>query len=158
MKPHPPIIIIDTREQKPYRFPSTQGSIRRSLAAGDYSLSGHEKEITIERKTKADAYGTLIKGRDRFMRELDKTVDMDRVYVLIECSLREFMQPPVFTKVNPLAALGSLLSLQVQYGFCLLFADNTAEMSEEDRKADGRAGMALVRKILTKYHKHFATT
>ena len=144
MKPHPPIIIIDTREQKPYRFPSTQGTIRRGLAAGDYSLAGHEKEITIERKTKQDAYGTLIVGRDRFMRELDKTAGMDRVYVLIECSLSRFMVQPAFTKVHPNAAMGSLISLQVQYGFCLLFADNRDH------------GTELVQRILLKYHKHFA--
>ena len=155
MPPHPPIIIIDTREQKPYRFPPSQGTIKRALAAGDYSLSGHEKEITIERKTKQDAYGTLIVGRDRFMRELDKTVGMDRVYVLIECSLKEFMRQPAFTKVHPMAALGSLLSLQVQYGFCLLFADDSAGVGGED-EVDKRAGAALVRKILGKFHKHCA--
>ena len=50
------IVAIDTREQKPYRFPRSEV---KTLASGDYSVVGLEDRIAIERKTKEDAYSSL---------------------------------------------------------------------------------------------------
>ena len=53
-------VVIDTREQLPYEF---EDSITRTLQTGDYSIFGYEDQITVERKTKADAYGTIGKAK-----------------------------------------------------------------------------------------------
>jgi len=55
-------VVIDTREQLPYEF---EDSITRTLQTGDYSIFGYEDQVTVERKTKADAYGTIGRGRTR---------------------------------------------------------------------------------------------
>ena len=56
-------VIVDTRETTPYLFQLHGVDIvRLSLAEGDYSAVGYEKLISIERKTKSDAYKSL--GKD----------------------------------------------------------------------------------------------
>ena len=58
-----PPVVVDTREQRPYRYP---GSLRGTLPSGDYSLLGLESLVAVERKEKADAYASLGRGRARF--------------------------------------------------------------------------------------------
>ena len=41
--PFKPVIVIDTREQRPYSFAEeVAGSVRKALPAGDYSVEGWE--------------------------------------------------------------------------------------------------------------------
>lgn len=51
-----PIIVVDTREQRPYSFDEARvgGVVHAALPAGDYSLLGQETRIAIERKSLAD--------------------------------------------------------------------------------------------------------
>jgi len=77
-------IAIDTREQAPYYFnnlhagsdksyrPMEIQTARVTLQQGDYSIVGHESHVAIERKSKADLFGTLSAGRERFQRELER--------------------------------------------------------------------------------------
>jgi len=62
------IIKTDSREQLPYEFksPSEVGTV----LVGDYSISGLEDHISIERKSIDDLIGCLTTGRERFKREL----------------------------------------------------------------------------------------
>lgn len=76
-----PLILIDTREQQPLAFPGWR-TASLGLWAGDYSLRGYAGDdvpnglptfgITIERKSIADLYGTLMQGRKRFEKELKR--------------------------------------------------------------------------------------
>lgn len=135
----PPAIIIDTREQKPYRFPS---SITKSLKTGDYSIDGLEDKVTVERKTKMDAYGTFGKGRQRFMKELQRLAGFDYSAIVIESSLTEFLNPPQYSEMNPKSAIGSVLAWSVKYNIHVFFTDNRI------------MGNALTAKILEKYWKY----
>ena len=45
---------------------------RDCLATGDYSIEGLENDITIERKSMSDAFGTFGGGRDRWLREMSR--------------------------------------------------------------------------------------
>jgi len=77
-------IVTDTREQAPWTFAGMRGdskqknrpllvsTVTETLATGDYSIEGMEGLITIERKSVADFYGTIMGGRDRFERELSR--------------------------------------------------------------------------------------
>ncbi|MCL4499295.1 MAG: hypothetical protein M1335_03505 [Chloroflexi bacterium] len=66
-------IVVDTREQESHSFPAERFvTERRALPAGDYSLAGLERNVTVERKTAADFVHTVIRDRDRFRRELVK--------------------------------------------------------------------------------------
>lgn len=58
-------IVVDSREQYPYRF-STQAAqvVRRALAVGDYGLTlGGRLIASVERKSLADLVATLTSGR-----------------------------------------------------------------------------------------------
>ncbi len=121
-------IVIDTREQTPYTFSMFDGGsveiVRKKLDAGDYSLVGHEHEIAIERKTHADAYGCLGKGRKRFHREIDRLVDYKYAAIIIECSLQTFLDPPPNSMLNPSAAINTLISWDIRFGVRVIFASS----------------------------------
>lgn len=91
----PLVVVIDTREQKPYQFSSIPADRRElreldipdlpgivgtiaartvigSLKSGDYSIEGYEDQIAVERKSKHDLYSTVSQGRDRFEREISR--------------------------------------------------------------------------------------
>ena len=114
-------VVIDTREQLPYKF---EDSITRTLQTGDYSLFGYEDQITVERKTKADAYGTIGKGRTRFIKELERLREIDYSAIVVEASLSNFVEPPRFSQLNPKSAINSLLAWSIRYGVHVYFADN----------------------------------
>ena len=114
-------VVIDTREQLPYEF---EDSITRTLQTGDYSLFGYEDQITVERKTKADAYGTIGRGRTRFIKELERLSEIDYSAIVVEASLSNFIKPPRFSQLNPKSALNSLLAWSIRYRVFIFFADN----------------------------------
>jgi len=134
-------IIIDSREQKPYLFPKGTNTTTKKLDAGDYSVAGYEDKITIERKSKIDAYGTIGKGRKRFIRELERMEGYDFKAIVIESSMRDFvMEPPYPSKLNPKSAINSLISWSIEYGVHICFVN------------DREMGMALVYRTLEKYY------
>lgn len=81
-------VTVDTREQAPWSFTgfrtdASQGrkpliiqTVTTTLASGDYSIEGLEAEVSIERKSVADFYGTILADRERFERELGRLQKM----------------------------------------------------------------------------------
>ena len=134
-----PVIVVDTREQRPYRFPR---SVVGTLATGDYSIIGLEDKVAIERKTRQDAYGSLGRGRDRFEREMQRLAALDYAAVVIEASLPAFLEAPPFTRMNPRAALNSILAWSVKYKVCVHWA------------GDRRHGNAVTLRLLEKYWRY----
>jgi ERCC4-type nuclease len=61
--------IIDTREQRPYRFPNLGPPIIRGLSCADYSFVGGEHICRIERKSREDYLSSVF--TDRFNREME---------------------------------------------------------------------------------------
>jgi len=119
-------IVIDTRERTPYTFSMFEGGnveiVRQKLDAGDYSLVGHEHDIAIERKTHADAYGCLGRGRKRFHREIDRLITYKYAAIIIECSLQTFLEPPPHSTLSPSAAINTLISWDLRFGVRAIFA------------------------------------
>ena len=66
-----PVIVIDTREQRPWAFPEYVRTKVAMLPAGDYALEGDE-HFAIERKSLDDFIGTVFSGWERFRRELSR--------------------------------------------------------------------------------------
>ena len=132
-------IIIDSREGYPYRF---ENSIVKALKAGDYSIEGLEDRITVERKSKQDAYASLGRGRVRFEKELQRLSKYDYAAIVIESDLRSFLEAPAFTMMNPKAAINSLISWSVKYGIHIFFA------------SDRRYAKAVTYRILEKFFKY----
>lgn len=96
-------IIVDTREQLPYRFDDVRVDRRKSfiwtqtktLSTGDYSIAGFEDKICVERKSLVDLYGTLGSGRDRFEREFERMQDLDLSLVVVEATWKEIAFPDI---------------------------------------------------------------
>ena len=133
------VIVVDTREQAPYSFPSM---VVATLKSGDYSVQGFESEVCVERKSHADAYGTIGNGRERFRRELERMAAMEYAAIVIESSLKDFLSPPPYSALNPKSAIGSLLSWSVKYGVHVFFAGDRAH------------GQAVTAKLLEKFHQY----
>ncbi len=132
-------IAIDTREQQPYAF---TGAVIETLPTGDYSIVGLEDRVTIERKSKADAYGSLGGGRARFRREFERLAGYDYAVVVIEDTVPGFLHRPAHSKMNPKAAICSLLAWSVRYRVPVFFA------------GDREHGRALTYKLLEMYWRY----
>jgi len=139
MKASKIIVAIDTREQRPYHFPHSEV---KTLVTGDYSILGLEDKIAIERKSKEDAYSSLGQGRVRFERELERLSQFDYAAIVIEASLPDFLQAPVFSQMNPKSATASIIAWSVKYRVCIFFA------------GDRRHGNALTKQLLEKYWRY----
>ena len=60
--------------------------------------------------------------RSRFKRELERLKPYDYSAIIIEASHREVASPYSFSRVHPSSILGSLQSMQLQYGIDVIFA------------------------------------
>ena len=132
-------IVVDNREQRPYQFP---GVVVQALPTGDYSIVGLIDRVTIERKTKTDAYSSLGKNRARFRREVERLAEFDYAAVVIEDSVPGFLRRPPHSKMNPKSAICSLLAWSVRYGIPVFFAGDRVH------------GQALTHKLLQMYWKY----
>lgn len=106
---HPPAVIQDTREQKPWtpmvlRITPTGPKMVpcpisvQGLDAGDYALfdttglpPGCKAPLVIERKSAADLYGTMLTGRERFLSMWSEACRLfERRFLIIESTLEGF--------------------------------------------------------------------
>ena len=125
-------IIIDTREQRPYRFPDGVETVRQALVAGDYSVEGLEGEIAVERKSLADAYGTFGRGRARFVRELDRLAQVRYAAVVVEADLATALfLPPARSRLSPRSFNRSWIAWSVRTGVHFLFC-GSRELAERE--------------------------
>lgn len=140
LKPPPLVIVVDTREQKPYTYPPH--SITATLKTGDYSVEGLEDRVTVERKTKEDAYQSVTRGRARFIRELERMATLNRAYIVIESTLAGMLKPPKYHGAHPRSVVNSLFAMSVKYGIGIVFAGSRA------------LGRAATYQVLSKYHRY----
>jgi hypothetical protein len=79
------VIVVDTREQYPYRFSKQQATtVRSALSAGDYAVRTDEGTpvAVVERKSLADLAGALNNGTLVF--ELAKLAEVQRAALVVE--------------------------------------------------------------------------
>lgn len=125
----PGTVVIDTREQLPFAFAEHSAPPRRNavrvyrvpiviatLRSGDYSLVGQEDRIAVERKSKADLFGTVGQGRERFVRELARMNAMEFAAVAVECELSDILAgPPKHSKLRPRTVVRSVIAWQQRF-------------------------------------------
>ncbi len=133
------VIAVDTREQQPYVF---EGAVVRTLPSGDYSIVGLEDQVAVERKSKADAYGSLGHGRARFRREVERLSRYDYAAIVIEDTVPGFLCRPAHSQMNPRSAIASLLAWSVRYRVPVFFAGDRVH------------GRALTQKLLQMYWRY----
>ncbi len=120
-----PVIVIDTREQAPYAFDAARAqSIRAALPAGDYSLAGLETVVAVERKSLDDLVATVIRGRDRFHRELKRLAAYDAACVVVEGGMDDVLARRYAGGAHPNAVLGAVVSIVVDFAVPVYFCSN----------------------------------
>lgn len=120
-------IIRDTREQTGYDFVRQGGEVvEAALPTGDYSIPGLKDSIAIERKSIDDLIGCLTGGRERFERELQRSMALDRFYVVVEASTDDVSSGRYRSKMKPHAALQSIIAMSVRYGVSFVWAGSRA--------------------------------
>ena len=121
-------VAFDTREQLPFSFQHIRMdrkrafvmTQKRTLQTGDYSIVGYEDRLCVERKSLEDLYHTLGKGRERFMKELERMQTMECSAVVIEASWKQIASPteddPLFRSlVHPNSILGTIVACAGQF-------------------------------------------
>lgn len=119
------VVVVDTREQEPYAFdPERVTIVRRALPAGDYSLDGHETAIAAERKSIDDYVASVVRGRDRFARELRILSGYDVACVVVEATLEDILAHRYRSDAHPSSVLGATLSIIVDRSVPVFFCGN----------------------------------
>ncbi len=121
-----PVIVIDTREQKPLPFErlKTQTS---TLITGDYSVAGLENLFAIERKSVHDLVACCIaSNRERFERELHRLRGFRFKRLLIVGTEEQILRGNFQSNIKPKAVLATLSAFEVRYDVPVVFCE-TAE-------------------------------
>lgn len=123
-------IIVDNREQSPFRFEDARydGVVVQagSLQTGDYSLAGLESRVAVERKSLADFIGSISTGRDRFERELTRARGLDAFMVVIESPFSDLVAGNYRSRMESKAATQTVYSFMSRYRATFHFAQNRA--------------------------------
>lgn len=122
------VIIVDTREQKPWRFRSK--TTKRKLDFGDYSVEGQEFLIQIERKgSLSDLYLSLGKHHKRFMEKMRLAAkQVIYPFLIIEASLSEVSIGFERSSISPSVIISSLIDL-MREGVYVIFVGKTRRTS-----------------------------
>lgn len=117
-------IVIDTREQKPYKFGKIP-TITKCLNSGDYSVSGMEELVLVERKSQFDFYGSVTgKARQRFYRMLDRAEKCLFKGLVIECDELDVLSPESsFSGISKNSVYATIISLEIKRGLHVYYGN-----------------------------------
>ena len=130
MKEIRPIILIDSREQRPLHFKLYQTETA-TLTTGDYSVLGLQSSFSIERKSISDLIGSLTYGRDRFTRELERLRGYEFRRLLIIGTRQQIQNHDYRSRATPAAILGSLNTFEVRYSIPVVFVESRSKAVEQ---------------------------
>ena len=118
-------IIVDTREQFPFTFRKLPVTRQRgTLHTGDYSLSGFENKITVERKSLGDLASCMTVGRERFEKELQRMLEFESAVVVVEEPLANIRNGKYRSNLKPESFEQSILAFMIRYRVPFLFGKN----------------------------------
>lgn len=137
-------IICDSREQNGYTFSDYPDVMATTgtLTTGDYSLAGFADKVAIERKELSDLISCLSHDRDRFIRELERLRGYEAAAVIVEAKYSDIAQGRYRSKMNPDAAIQSIVSIMVNYRMPFFFAGTRS------------AGEQFAHDFIKHYHRH----
>ncbi len=121
-------IVVDSREQYPYRFAGQQAStVRRALPCGDYGLvEGGRLVAAVERKSLADLVTSLTSGKLRYA--IAELATLPRAAVVVE---DRFSQVFVLQRVRPALIADGIAELQVRWPTVPIVYAETRPLAEE---------------------------
>ena len=123
-------IVTDSREQTPFTFsgPRYEGTTTSigTLRAGDYSLTGLESYVSVERKSLPDLVLCLGRERARFVREMQLAAAYDAFAVVIEATYGDLAAHKYSGQLSAHSACQSIAAFQVRYPVQFMFAGSHA--------------------------------
>jgi len=144
----PLVVVIDTREQRPWQFSEGTAVVRAALSAGDYSVQGLEERVRIERKSLDDFVNCCVHQRKRFVRELEKLQAYELRAIIVEASLLDVAAQAYRSKAKPKAIVASSVAFHVDYGIPTLWAG--------DHRRAGRLAELLLGRFARRARKEAA--
>ena len=112
-------IIVDTSEKKQFLFPNHKVR-RQKLATGDYSITGCEDLITVERKGAMELYGMV--NSARFKRELVRMQSISRKAIVVEGGIDDVLCGNRYSDLAPERVVKATLMWQIVYGVPVCWA------------------------------------
>jgi len=132
-------LVIDTREQTPWKFDKVHKTTIKKVEYGDYSCNNSKwSHVFIERKNLTDFINTISGGYDRFCREIERAAkDNNYLVILVESSINDAlgfdMLPHVSKKIkaNPAYIFHKVRALMQKYpNIQFAFADGRVKAVE----------------------------
>ena len=121
-------ILVDSREQYPYRFTDQQAhTVRRALACGDYAIAVEGRIVAaVERKSLADLVSSLISGSLRYA--LAELAALPRSGVVVE---DRYSRVFAHEHVRPAVIADGLAEAQVRWPTVPIVFAETRPMAQE---------------------------
>lgn len=132
-----PVILVDTREQRPFsfaRFPNwIAGERTATLPVGDYSIEGMEDILALERKSLEDLVGTLMHSRERFFTMCEKMTEYRYRAIVIEGTYEDVKSPypSNFCTAHPNGVAGSIDAVEAKFGIPVIYTSRHKDLAEE---------------------------
>lgn len=125
-------ILVDTREQTPWEF-SHYSTAKQKLDTGDYTVSGLEDKLAIERKKSVGEIANNITEK-RFVDVLERLSSYEYPFILLEFGMDKVLKFPVGSelpkrvwdkiKVSPNFLVKNILDWQLKYNINVLFCES----------------------------------
>ena len=141
-----PVLIIDTREKKPWDFDGDEDFSEvkfQKLDQGDYAIEGMEDICVIERKAGGDELlNNFFKDKKRILAEMDRFQSCMCPVIVIEETLAELRSPDNYyvntsrrnrksKYMPPAVVLDNLTDIMLLYGVQVIFGgDNAKSMAK----------------------------
>ncbi len=127
-KPKPkPCIIVDSREQAPLRFSDEVTTEVVGLQTGDYSLRGATELVAIERKALPDLAQCCGRDRERYWEQMTRLAEYRHKFLVIEGLEERIWAKAYMSEISPKAVLATLRAVQVDFGVCVIHAENARD-------------------------------
>lgn len=128
-----PLILIDTREQTPWKFSENVATEVTTLETADYSIAGIPQTVAVERKSLSDLVQCVTFERDRFLDCCRRMKDYDFKLLVVEASVADVLAAVYRSRTNPQSVIGTTVALHADFGIPTLWAGDArtaANMTE----------------------------
>jgi len=129
-----PVVIVDSREQNPFSFARFQGWFagveKKSLALGDYSVSGLEEVCVVERKDLSDLICSFTAERPVFIKRLRRMSEVPDRLLVVTAAMSQVKSRYEYSPANPNQVTQSLIATLAGLRVPFLCVD-THELGEE---------------------------
>ena len=135
-----PIVLVDTREQKPLplfaNHPNWIGGERRvALKTGDYTVEGMESLLSLERKNLADLVACAVAYRKRFLVACSRLAELRWKAIIIQATFedikRGFESFDIPSDVHPNAVCGTLDAIEAKFGIPIIYSSSNQNLATE---------------------------